>query len=576
MAGTPDKFYADKEPEILKPVLSILAAEPLTRNEVLNRGISEEQLSDAIDAGYVVEWDTCIDRPVMYVSGKPSEWKTEKYVHDWVNQHNYEEVVLEVIKNRKRFGGKFKNMLEFLQSFDDGKIKYWDPISFYTTLTNIYNRGELNKFEDLRGILPLVDEARIAPIDQIDIDMVGGKELIELSLLSPVNKELGIYKHGYCNFVENEFSKRNISLNVLTGEKVDINDLGKNQKEFLVKEMNIVDNNGNVTPTGKVIVNALCQCSVDLKDTEKASEILADKWLKAAVGQTDLQMKTRYFLKTAKISKKLVPKEEFEEPKEIKHLSLPTRETRLESIKLEIGEETCSAVNKMLADWIQNPEACPYEKIVADVRYGHRKYSSRTDRFSVANAKDMMESLREIVGLAPVVQTIPLQPHGPRERHENYWKYNSAMESAATLINELDEDSILKFANIIAKIEPPLEHEYSGLQRASRVFARSKADRAKRVIDSTVAKNLCYNIIARKANNAIAKARDTANFILSGGLESDLDSLGGKGFTKGVLANGLNQSRRSTVLTADDVVIPAAEKLGYRASKYGLYVPKSK
>ena len=328
-------------PREVKAIAEIVRQKPLIRNEILKSGVSEEQLQRALATRYVLTWDACVDEPLFYVEGFPSEWKTEEYVRKWVDEHNYTGVLLEVIKNRNKFGRKlFTNMLEFLQSYDTGKVKYWTPMAFYATLNGLYDSGELNQFENLRELLPLVEEARHVPIEKEDIDIVNGQVLVRLGMLSPVNKELGIYKHSFCNFLESYLTNHEIAIDSLITGNIDMKKLKKKEKEFLIKEADMIDEEGNLTPNGKIAVEYLCQCSLDLRDPEKAVDVLAEKWQEMANKQTIPTERARYMIKVAKMRKRSMrrtPEEDIEKRRQYEQVIRNVYSEIKRSVKINDG-----------------------------------------------------------------------------------------------------------------------------------------------------------------------------------------------------------------------------------------------
>ena len=60
-------------PTEIKVVCNSLTKLPLTKEQILKAGISEGDLEKAVKDKYVQIWDACVDEPLYYVEGWPSE-----------------------------------------------------------------------------------------------------------------------------------------------------------------------------------------------------------------------------------------------------------------------------------------------------------------------------------------------------------------------------------------------------------------------------------------------------------------------------------------------------------------------
>ncbi|MEM5814373.1 MAG: hypothetical protein QXD77_00990 [Candidatus Aenigmatarchaeota archaeon] len=243
----------------------------------MKEGYSPDLVDSALREKAIFVWSAFLDEPLYYSEEGTSETAVEQRVEDWIERRQYTDVMMEAISNSNIFRTKANNMLEFLQSFDKGKLKFWDPITFYEMLSWLYENGKL-KGTCVGHLLDIVEEAKSSPVDELDIELAEAKKLVTLNLLTCIDKEAGLYGYGYCAFLGSYFKKNGIDYMTILGE--DFKSLNKNQKELL-KELDIYDGK-KLTARGKIIKNDLCKCGIDPEKRDEEILKLAKEWRKAA------------------------------------------------------------------------------------------------------------------------------------------------------------------------------------------------------------------------------------------------------------------------------------------------------
>ena len=280
-------------------VISVLKSQPLTKGQLLEKQISEEDLHDAFKQQFVSEWSLFLNEPLYYVEDTQSELLVERTVEKRMAAMHLDDIVMETIKNRKFFNSKFNSMLACLQSFDRSKLKMWNPLTFYEMLSWLYENGRL-KETDLAPLLDVVEESKKMPVDEIDLTLADAKKLVGLNLLTLVDKETGLYRYGFCSWLEDTFRKKNIDYMILTNGEFD--KLSKVQTRFL-KELDIIDEKG-LTKHGEVVMSYLCQCGFDPKNRDEELEKIITKLEKQADEATPSKA-AKYLLRVARIQNKM-------------------------------------------------------------------------------------------------------------------------------------------------------------------------------------------------------------------------------------------------------------------------------
>ncbi|MEM5814431.1 MAG: hypothetical protein QXD77_01295 [Candidatus Aenigmatarchaeota archaeon] len=295
-----DGLAGIKADESALKVIRLVKSRPLTKESILAAGVSEKELDDAVKSCYVDMWSAFLDKPVYYVHGEASEWKTEQFVEAWMDSKQFTEIMFNAINNMDIFAASPQNMLEFLQSFEKGRLRFWTPITFYETLSSLYENGRL-KETALAPLLGVIEEAKRMPVDELDVDLADAKKLVKLNLLTVIDKEAGLYKYGYCSFLESYFLENGVDYVVLLNEELE--KLGPKQLKFL-KQLDIVEG-GKLTSKGKMVTEYLCQCGFDPTDRTNELKRLVKEWKERSAKERDALMSARYLLKSARLEKKL-------------------------------------------------------------------------------------------------------------------------------------------------------------------------------------------------------------------------------------------------------------------------------
>ncbi|MEM5804780.1 MAG: hypothetical protein QXU82_02955, partial [Candidatus Aenigmatarchaeota archaeon] len=127
IAGLP----ADDE---IVAAIKVVEGEAMTREQAIkaakSAGVYEEQIDAAIREGYIEVAEAFLDEPLLYVPEHDSEEQVKKAISEWIAVKNCETVMEEAIRNRRLFDTKGQNMLDFLQTYDDYRLKFWTPLTF--------------------------------------------------------------------------------------------------------------------------------------------------------------------------------------------------------------------------------------------------------------------------------------------------------------------------------------------------------------------------------------------------------------------------------------------------------------
>ena len=301
-------------------VVNFLKNKARTKEDLLKEGadadITEKDLEKAINQGVVCEWPIFLDDPLYYVEGRASEAQVEGAIVNWMELSNLDKIFMEAMKSRKIFLTRASDMLEFLQIYDKGidqkrngkiiergKIKLWTPITFYEMLATHYERGSYGELEDIATLLNIVEEAKVSPIDELDVEIADAKKLVDLNLLTLVDKKTGLYRYGYCAFLDSYFREHEI-------DPVDIlnKDLSKLSEDHIkiLKQSDLLDENSKLSKKGEIVIEYLCQCGIDprnrMEELKKITKIWKDKSGKIINNPME---SARYMLKAARLEKKL-------------------------------------------------------------------------------------------------------------------------------------------------------------------------------------------------------------------------------------------------------------------------------
>ncbi|MFH0829781.1 MAG: hypothetical protein V1887_01300 [Candidatus Aenigmatarchaeota archaeon] len=269
------------EPPTRLPLKTLLRQAPLTEREIEGHGYSRIELRQAVQDGDIERWDFLMKKPLYYRSGKidePSEAEIrvlemlDRAVKPPVN--TFDDVVYEAMTKAPTHVAGFSFVKDFINA---------NPVRMYRTMHHLLESGRLDEWLT-RGEKSALEEAKIFPISEEDVDFLGAKRLVRFDVLSKMGDG---YWYSYCSGLTKLLGDNGMKALQAAAEG-DKTKIGNARPKL--RGAGLLNSEGDISPFGRECLNYLNSCPFNpdaMKNYPQTLKTIYRNWKDVALQSGD-------------------------------------------------------------------------------------------------------------------------------------------------------------------------------------------------------------------------------------------------------------------------------------------------